>query len=164
MPDAVWRPKPEPIIIAVEEDGTTIIAVERVLPCPPEPVKSPFEGAQAEDDSVLPEPTPPPWEPEEEPDDDIFVAALPPKEDVDRGCIIYCTLDVDTISITVDSINDIDPKLFVCDTISCRAEVVEPKAHGYFEVERPRGTRLFLAVFDGEGVIYNITVWTPPLP
>ncbi len=179
----IWCNPPEeegPIVISVNEDGTAIIAVKRVLPCPPEPIKDPSKGVQIEpnDDMgpgpngnvggfsrpIAPEPTPPPWEPEEEPDDDIFVAALPPKEDVDRGCIIYCTLDVDTISITVDSINDIDPKLFVCDTISCRAEVVEPKAHGYFEVERPRGTRLFLAVFDSEGVMFHITVWTPPLP
>ena len=165
MPDAVWRPMPEPIIIAVE----------RVLPCPPEPIKDPSKGIQIEPNDdvgpgpdgnvrpIAPEPTPSPWEPEE-PGDDIIVAALPPRENVERGCVTYCTLNVDTISITLDSVFDIDPRLLVFDMTTCRAEVKEPASPGHFEVERPRGTRLFLAVFDGEGVIFDVTVWTPPLP
>ena len=192
MPDAVWLPKPEPIIvgaprpeptppaweppeeepiswcnppeepadeiIAMDEE-TTIIAVERVLPCPPEPVVPPEPPVPI----APPEPVPP-----EEPADEIIVAALPPRNNLERGCTIYCTLEADKISISVsidrDDGEDLDPKLFVFDMVSCQAKVVEPTVGRYFEVERPRGTRLFLAVFDSEGVIYKITVWTPPSP
>ncbi|MBR6505431.1 hypothetical protein IKT18_01125 [Candidatus Saccharibacteria bacterium] len=152
-----WEPEPPIVGVPRPEDPeppVITIAVERVLPCPPEPV---MPG-----DNV-PEPTLPPWEPET-PEEEVFTAALPPWEDSTRGCVVYCTLDVEAIIISVDSFEDIDPKLFVFDMISCRAEVVEPTVRRHFEVERPRGTRLFIAVFDSEGVIFDITVWTPPAP
>jgi len=166
-PDDLVVPEPEPETESEPEPESEpiIIAVERVLPCPPEPPATPIAP-----EPILPEPpviTPPSGAPR--PDDPVVLEPEPPivgvpAPPVPMMCVnddltVFCEICGDDITVwTEEGVEN--PRLFVFDMASCQVEIMEPDNSGRyptFRLEKPRGS-LFLAVFNDDGVLFKVTL------